>query len=68
MTLTLVPTEIAAVMASRPSTVAGILIMTFGFWMRSQSFFASAMVAWASCAAVGETSIETRPSKPLLES
>jgi hypothetical protein len=56
------PSAIAAVIAGRPSTVAGILISTFGRSTAAHSAFAEAMVASVSLARVGSTSIETRPS------
>ena len=64
VTLTLMPSAMTAVMASRPSTVAGILIIAFGFATFAQSCFAWAIVPAASWARPGSTSIETRPSLP----
>jgi hypothetical protein len=62
VTLTLIPSAIAAVIAGRPSRVAGILISTFGRSTAAQRACAEAMVASVSLARVGSTSIETRPS------
>ena len=65
MTLTLMPSAMAAVMAGRPSSVAGILISAFGRSTASHSVLgrgdACASVSWARS---GSTSIETRPSTP----
>ena len=47
-----------------PAAVPGTLIITFGRSTIAQRRFASATVASASCAAPGETSIETSPSAP----
>ncbi len=62
------PAPMTSVMASRPSRVAGILIMTLGSAILSHSLWASSMVAWVSLAKSGETSMETRPSKPAVRS
>ena len=53
-----------AVIAGRPSSVAGILMNTFG----RSTIFHSSMACWivlsVSCASRGSTSIDTRPSTP----
>ena len=64
VTLTLMPCAVASVIASRPSIVAGILIITLGRSTFAQSCLACAIVPAASCARPGSTSIETRPSTP----
>ena len=62
VTLTLMPAAMVSVIASRPSTVAGILIITLGRSTLAHRCLASSMVPAASCARPGSTSIETRPS------
>src|SRR6478752_8920782 len=62
VTLTLIPSAIAAVMAGSPSLVAGILISTFERSTADQRARAEAMVPSVSLARSGSTSIETRPS------
>jgi hypothetical protein len=66
VTLTLMPAPIVSVMASRPSMVAGILMRALGRSTLAQSCLAWAMVAAASWAKPGSTSIDTRPSKPFV--
>ena len=56
---TFTPSAIRVRTASAPSTVPGTLIITFGRSTVFQSRRASAMVAFASCAAAGDTSMET---------
>ena len=62
MTLTLMPSEIAWVIAGRPSTVAGILMNRLGRSTSHHSARASATVLSVSLARRGSTSIDTRPS------
>lgn len=50
-----------AVIAGRPSRVAGILIMAFGRSTLAQSSSACFSVSAVSCARRGSTSMETRP-------
>jgi len=64
VTLTLMPAAMVSVIASRPSSVAGILIIAFGRPTLVQSSRACAIVPAASCASPGSTSIDTRPSWP----
>ncbi len=64
VTLTLMPRAVSSVMASRPSTVAGTLIMTLGRLTVSHSIRPCSIVPWVSWASAGSTSIETRPSRP----
>ena len=66
VTFTLIPAAISAVIAGRPSTVAGTLIITFGRSMIAHNSLPAAIVPWVSRARRGSTSILTRPSKPLL--
>jgi hypothetical protein len=66
--LTLMPAAIASSTAFAPSAVPGILIMTFGRSTVAQSRCASAIVARASFADAGETTIETKPSLPVVRS
>ena len=68
VTLTLMPWAVAAVIEGRPSTVAGILIMTFGRSTSHHSAEASAVVFSVSWARRGSTSSETRPSWPWVRS
>ena len=62
------PAPIAAVIASRPSMVAGILIITLGRSTLSHSAWACSIVRSVSWARSGATSIDTRPSYPPLAS
>ena len=62
VTFTLSPSAMSRRSAMQPSGVPGTLIMTFGRCTVAQRRCASAMVASASCAAPGDTSIETKPS------
>ena len=65
MTLTLMPAPIAAVIASRPSIVAGILIMHVRpVDLRPELLAPARSSPSVSCARPGATSIETRPSTP----
>ena len=64
MTLTLMPSAIAWVIAGSPSRVAGILMNRFGRSTAHQRKRASAMVFSVSLARRGSTSRETRPSSP----
>ena len=64
VTFTLMPAPMTAVIAGRPSGVAGILIITFGRPSRAKSSFACCTVASVSCASFGDTSIEMKPSLP----
>ena len=68
MTLTEMPSASTCEMAGRPSTVAGILMKTFGWPTSAASALASSMVRAVSWAAPGSTSIETRPSWPPVRS
>ena len=68
MTLTLMPSARAAVIAGRPSTVAGILMNRFGRSTVAQSRRAAAIVPSVSRASRGSTSIDTRPSEPSVAS
>ena len=68
VTLMLRPSEIIASMAGTPAAVAGILTNRFGRWMRSCRFRAESMVAAVSAANAGDTSRDTNPSVPPLES
>ena len=68
MTLTLIPFAINSVIAGNPSTVAGTLISKFSLSIISHSCFPCLIVAKVSRANRGSTSIETRPSTPLLVS
>ena len=63
VTLTLIPSAMAAVIAGRPSRVAGILMYMFGRSTSHHSARASATVFSVSCASRGSTSSETRPSR-----
>ena len=58
------PSPITAVMAGRPSWVAGILISRLGRSTIFHRSWAWAMVASVWRASPGSTSIETRPSTP----
>ena len=60
------PAAISAVIAGKPSIVAGTLIITLGRSMIDHSSFPAAIVPSVSRARRGSTSILTRPSKPLL--
>jgi len=62
--LTLMPAAIVRSTALAPSTVPGILIITFGRLTVAHSRSASDTVARMSFAAPGDTSIETNPSSP----
>ena len=64
VTLTLIPSEMAWVIAGSPSTVAGILMSRFGRSTIHHSARASAMVFAVSLASRGSTSSDTRPSWP----
>jgi hypothetical protein len=64
VTLTLMPSARAAVIAGRPSTVAGILMNRLGRSTIHHSPRASAIVFAVSLAIRGSTSMETRPSTP----
>lgn len=68
MTLTLIPSEIAWVIAGSPSTVAGILMNRLGRSTIHHSARASAIVLSVSLARRGSTSMETRPSTPSVAS
>ena len=68
MTFTLIPSARAAVMAGRPSRVAGILMNRLGRSTVHHSARASAMVLAVSRAIRGSTSMDTRPSTPPLSS
>ena len=65
---TLMPSAVSLRTATAPSVVPGTLIMTFGRDTVFQSRCASAIVAAESCAAAGETSIDTKPSWPFAAS
>ncbi|MCY1303592.1 hypothetical protein D9M70_533060 [compost metagenome] len=60
------PSARVAVMASRPSRVAGILMRTLSLLTFLYRCFASAMVPAVSQARRGSTSMDTRPSTPLV--
>ncbi len=60
------PAPMVAVMAGRPSTVAGILMSALGRSTVAQSSAAWLIVPSVSCARRGSTSIDTRPSSPSL--
>ena len=62
VTLTLMPWPMAARMAGRPSSVAGILISTLGRSTAAQRSSADLTVPSVSWARNGSTSMETRPS------
>jgi len=62
------PDAMVAVIAGRPSFVAGILTSRFARPTRSYSSRACAMVPAVSVASPGSTSIETRPSRPCVAS
>ena len=64
--LMLRPAARPARMAGKPSTVPGILIMTFGRSTAANKRCASETVRWVSRASAGETSSETKPSWPPL--
>ena len=64
VTLTLMPSARAAVIAGRPSRVAGILMNRLGRSTSHHSARASAIVFAVSLAIRGSTSMETRPSTP----
>ena len=68
VTLTLIPSEMACVIAGSPSRVAGILMNRFGRSTIHHSARASAMVFAVSLATLGSTSIDTRPSWPAVAS
>ena len=58
------PSASVAVIAGRPSLVAGILMNRLGRSTRHHSAFASATVFSVSLAIRGSTSMDTRPSRP----
>ena len=64
VTLTLMPSASTAVMAGRPSRVAGILTSTLSRSTAAESCLACSTVFSVSWASRGSTSIETRPSTP----
>ena len=64
VTFTLIPSEMACVIAGSPSRVAGILMNRFGRSTIHHSARASAMVFSVSLASLGSTSMDTRPSMP----
>ncbi len=68
VTLTLIPSPSASVIAGAPSVVAGILISRLGRSTSDHSSRAAAMVASVSKARSGATSIDTRPSTPSVAS
>ena len=68
VTFTLMPLARVAVIAGRPSTVAGILIITFGRPTVSHSRTAVVSVAPVSRESRGSTSMDTRPSTAALAS
>jgi hypothetical protein len=62
------PSASVCEIAGSPSTVAGILIITFGRSTASYSFLAISAVWAVSLARRGSTSIDTRPSTPFVRS
>ena len=60
------PLAINSVIAGRPASVAGTLIIKFGRFTKLHRAFPSFIVAWVSWAKRGSTSILTRPSTPLV--
>ena len=68
VTLTEMPRPMTSAMAGMPALVAGIFTRRFSRPTVSYSFWASATVASVSCASSGDTSIDTRPSKPPVRS
>ena len=68
VTFTLMPSPITVVIAGRPSSVAGILIRTFGRSTVIQRARACSTDGSVSGARRGSTSMETRPSKPSVAS
>ncbi len=62
VTLTLMPAAMVSSIAGMPSSVAGILIRTFGRPRRSNSAAACLIVDSVSWARSGDTSIEMNPS------
>src|SRR5690625_4923487 len=64
VTLTLMPSAIAAVIAGSPSGVAGIFTRRLGRSTSCHSSRAWARVPSVSCARYGSTSMDTRPSTP----
>ena len=68
VTLTLMPSASVRVIAGSPSSIAGILMYALGRSTSHHSARASATVASVLCAFRGSTSIETRPSTPLVAS
>lgn len=64
VTLTLIPSASAPVIAGRPAAVAGIFTSRFSRAIWCHSCRAWATVAAASCASRGSTSMETLPSTP----
>jgi hypothetical protein len=68
VTLTLIPSEMACVIAGNPSGVAGTLMNRFGRSTIHHRLRASAMVLGASLATLGSTSMDTRPSRPAVAS
>ena len=67
VTLTLMPSARVAVIAGRPSIVAGILISTLGRSTILASSWAWATVPAVSWARPGSTSMDTRPSTPSVD-
>ena len=68
MTLTLMPAAMDSSIAGRPSTVPGILIITLGRSTCCHSQAAISCVPTVSCASVGDTSTDTKPSWPSVAS
>jgi hypothetical protein len=64
VTLTLIPSPMAASTAGMPASVAGILMSTFGRLERDHSSRARATVASVSSARFGSTSMLAKPSVP----
>jgi hypothetical protein len=62
--LTLIPSAMHPVIAGRPASVPGILIMALGRSTAAHSRSASWIVAAVSYASAGDTSSETWPSRP----
>ncbi len=60
------PAAMHSVMAGRQAAVPGILIIALGRLSEAQSRRASATVPAASAARVGDTSSDTKPSRPPL--
>lgn len=68
VTLMLIPSARHATIASRLCRAAGILMNRLGRSTSHHGARASAIVAAESCASLGSTSIETRPSTPSVAS